>query len=304
MNAKPKHIAWVKTLLVGALAAFSGHLAVAQTGIPSSGPIEQLFETWQSNGVLDGALKVKPARLQRFVLPMSNGDLAAIDASHAIAVPLFYPIGGRVDVKAKPVLQDIVQKIKTACVDSGGELSVTPGKPSPPDATLGLAKAGLLQESLYGTFVCTSAARQLFQIDIFPEDNGRSQLLSLGFDWHIFISLMNRQQIDKKEEVIANQRVADEQFRGALAPGGEVAVVASDVPQSLLPKLDSFQQSFLKDKQYRMCGMVVEVRNALVQVQIDQGVFFIPAAKLYPVKLKSDAKRSVPHDWSSWCLKS
>ncbi len=279
---------WV---LLAALAFGEG--AVAGPAMTLADQYKEYIEV----GVLDGQHKA-------WNVPKTSLRLSSTPDGAGYRVPssvaFTFPLPWTTKSAAVPIMETVAADLQRICSSNGGELKFTP-QPARGEPTVEREIKQLLEKGLFGRFECASETYP-FEIEVQP-GNLVSRSFSVTLTWTLVLATAPPELILKVRESRRSDVEEVKAFRRSIKPGVPVAVLASEVPTQHISESGQRLEKMLRGKRYYVCGMAVEANEALVQIQVNGGLFFVAPTHLRPVKERVDGKHSLPLDeLESWCL--
>lgn len=274
-------------------------------------PIELAFDRWVNEGLLGG--DIKASDLDN---PQKNHLQLKVKGLENVRIRVFRSIsfsfkGGSLLSAGEylPAMREVKAEITKICSSGGGELiQYSFGYYPAPDVIPADRIRELRRESLYGDFLCSSPSGSHFQIQIYPAPKGDGVALLGNFKWNIYVHLLTKAQLSVRENKLSARKQEEEAqaaaTREALQPGSSVAVQALDLPDSIIRSV-GVKPGWLEEKKFMLCGMVVDVKPTIVQVQIGKDTIYLAKNKIFPfVRSVSPSAQSGTDavNWSQWCF--
>lgn len=270
--------------------------------------IHKLFESLLKEGETSTESPISP-------LPPDSTDLGngKVDAPYLTSVPTAeglsvktrLPITGQPDRPQKDV-KEILAKVKDACTSGGGEIdrresSVKPRAISTPVVARGFT--ALTASNLIGQFWCKKpGAPPLFMVEVVPAAGATVPLVPLGWDWNIAFRLVTTGALERYESQLAAYEKSVADLRSGVKVGTHVQVRTSDLPDAVTEAWRSRR----RDQVGNLCGLVIEVKPPLAQVQIQSAQIAIEIEKLLPqgTRIAMDEYTSAYRgQMQTWCVK-
>lgn len=299
MHPSPKFIARV----VCAIAALSYAPLYAQ----QQDYLAEVFNDLVISGIPGTEVRAKELAKRETV---SITDKSGLTKDYVASKSYMLPFEIRVLGSTDPIVSAmdyVFNNVSSACEKYGGNLKrVEKIQPvSTSDITIRRVTEALFKANLYGQLECASDEEKYFALDIFPQHGGQSTLL--GWKWNAYFHYISN---EKFASIVGSQvktALAVEDFREKISQGQEVSIRAKDLPSELHPVVPQLTQGFLKmsEGNYQICGLVVDTKDKLVQVQVGTNTLFLQRTKIYPFKVarQFNADESLTGDWENWCLK-
>lgn len=270
--------------------------------------IQKTFESFRRQGETASESTIS-------FLPPDTTDLGngKADAPYLIAVPTVeglsvktrLPITGQPDRPQKDV-KEILVKVKDTCTAGGGELdrrdsSVKPRAISTPIVARGFN--ALTASNLIGQFWCRKpGAPPLFMVEVVPAAGATVPLVPLGWDWNIAFRVVTTGVLERYEAQLAAYEKSVADLRSGVKVGTHVQVRTSDLPDAVTEAWRSKR----RDQVGNLCGLVIEVKPPLAQVQIQSAQMAIEIEKLLPqgTRIAMDEYTSAYRgEMQTWCVK-
>lgn len=287
----------MKRLLGGMLWIAVG---VAQSaGAEPASNLGDLYKQYVDVGLGDGTYKAwRPPEVSMKLSAMRTDARYRVPGSIAFTFPQPFVEQSA----AVAIMETVAGDLARVCAAGAGELKfeARPGIDEP-KAERDIKR--LQQRKLYGRYACASETAP-FDIEVQAGRVVTERQLPPTLSWTIVLATATPEQILKLRDQSRRRDEEANAFRKSLKPGTVVAVSAGDVPSQHLGLEYKRYESQLRGRKFSVCGMVVEVREQLVQLQVGGGLFFVTPASVRPVKDQMPFGASVPlDDLESWCLK-
>ena len=231
--------------------------------------------------------------------------LISVPTAEGLSVKTRLPITGHPDRPQKDV-KEVLAKVKDACTSGGGEIdrresSVKPRAISTPVVARGFN--ALATSHLVGQFWCRKPGTPpLFMVEVVPAAGATVPLVPLGWDWNIGFRLVTTGALEKYEAQLAAYEKSVADLRSGLKVGTHVQVRTSDLPDAVTEAWRSRR----RDQVGNLCGLVIEVKPPLAQVQIQSAQIAIEIEKLLPqgTRIAMDEYTSAHRgQMQTWCVK-
>ena len=295
----------------GSAPAQAEHLVFDEITNVAKEPIELAWDRWVNEGLLGGAV-----RASDFDDPKTNYLRLRVKGLENVRIRVFrsasFLFKGynvlSVD-QYLPAMREVKADISKICSSGGGDLvRYSFGYFPAPEVIPASRIAELGRESLYGDFLCSSPSGSLFQIQIYPAPKGAGMALLGNFNWNIYVHLLTKAQLSIRENKLSARKQEEEAqtvaTRESLQPGANVAVQALDLPDSII-RSASVKPGWLEEKKFMLCGMVIDVKPAIVQVQIGKDTIYLAKNKIFPFVRSVSPSAHTGTDavnWSQWCF--
>lgn len=265
-------------------------------------PIAEAIAQLVSSNIAGTDIRGTDTRIGSLEIKGTEGSSKTYYAARSVQIPFLLPVVGSNGV-VLPVMTSVINSIESACSKSGGAIQRMGFSASTSDPVVQKAITELSTAKLYGDFVCSGDSKTYFRVQVYPQTMSDQSWLPPGWKWNIFVHYMSRTQFEKIESAEEATRAMLTRFRSSIASGQEVAIRAQDIPASLHPSLPSRSSSFLSDGQYRICGLVIDLKEQLAQIQVGATALFVPKSKLFPFKEARTLDHSISADWDNWCVR-
>ncbi len=224
--------------------------------------------------------------------------------TRVLGITFKLPVFGQSDQVA-PVMADVSSSVERACLATGGVLEKQPRPVATGDWTVQKVLKALGPAKPFGDFTCAAGDKVLFFIHVFaPATAIQSGIPGMASTWSVYVNLVPRSTFERAEQLKLTANSEADQLRAALSPSQSIAVRAADLPEAVRPKIPRNYADLLADNQYRVCGMVVDVKPQLVQVQIGAQTLFVRKDQIYPFRKAIAIEGRVMSDWDNWCVRN
>lgn len=150
------------------------------------------------------------------------------------------------------------------------------------DALMTAALAKLYDRGLLGRFDCLNGDGQLQASTRVEWDQGErnpSEVIPAD-QWRFRIESISANRLSRQAARFDEYRRKADALRAKLGVGDQVQLAPDDLPPSLTDRLPRpFNPARLP---YFVCALVVDAKGTLIELQIDQARFMVPATKLLP----------------------
>lgn len=268
-------------------------------------PIEIAFDRWVDDGVLGGELKAtRNPNPNDNIINLKAKDLEGtrVGTSKSVYFAFKWSLFSS-NKQYMPAMRQVKSELDKTCSDGGGRLEFFPFAVRHTEI-LKIKINDLRKESLFGDYLCSTAGSNFFQAEVYPLGDVKTSLVG-GFEWDVYVHLVNKKQFESQEIKFAERNQAAKINQESLQPGAYVAIQASELPDSIIKgagvRLDD---SFLSDRKYMLCGMVIDVKPALVQLQVGKDTFYVNKSKVFPFvkSVSPKAGKYTLWNWSEWCF--
>jgi hypothetical protein len=267
----------------------------SESSLNKSDVLTAAFEEWRINGFVGGAIKTLPGEKVRLDVKTGTGEIRRFQSDPILTVRGELNISGEVKGNPIGVMREIGRKLRQICDEASGVLRHANLDTKNYDfETLNRIKQIGIREKLIGGNTCVKEDKPVFHFELFaPVRTSTSFTGITTFE-------LNLTQVSA--ELIASADEEIKAFRSKLVAGSEIAMHLDDIPQVSRPKAGSQSTPALPN--YRLCGLLVELKPGLAQVQIGGGVFFAKDTLLFPPGKVMDAKTGYPVGATAeWCWK-
>ncbi len=222
-----------------------------------------------------------------------------------LAVRTRLPVTGRPERPQKDV-GEIMGRIRAACT-SGGGLIERRDLPwgVPPTRTPVVARGinVLVSEGLIGQFWCRGpTGAELFMAAVRPSNDASSPPFSLGWNWNIAFQLVSPSALQQHGVRRLDYEKSVEGLRHGLKVGAQVQIRTSDLPESLTGEWNARYRDLVGN----LCGMVLEVKGPIAQVQIQASQLAVEIQRLFPQGSRTplrDVSSVDVRQPQTWCIK-
>lgn len=267
------------------------------------------------NGFPDSEIKVLEIKqLSTYEAVDTAKAKKIVTPSKIISIQFFIPALGS-NSNAAPAFQYIHNQFSQACISSGGKLSLESTKSDEKSKLnqIESIKRDLYRAHRYGYFECKSGNTINFGVNIDLPPNIESTGLS-GWNWKSYISLIPKNEYLRLAEMASIKKETElkhledaKLFRSKMTVGQLVAIRAKSLPANVLPPASSRIHDDLKSSEgaYQVCGLVIDKRENIAQIQIGVNTLFVPLEDIFPFKKSRTGAfgEKMNEDWDNWCLK-
>lgn len=215
------------------------------------------------------------------------------------------PVTGQPDRPQKDVAE-VTGRIKGACESGGGVLERRDPasewrSPRTPIVVRGINV--LSREGLIGQLWCRApSGAALFMVEVAPASEAWSPPLTLGWHWNIGFDLVSPVDLEKHKANRLAYEKAVATLRANLKVGSQVQIRTSDLPDQLTSEWRERHRYSVGN----MCGMVIDVKSPIAQVQIRTTQLAVEIHNLFPLGSKKDLSDVFPSDRDqpqTWCAR-
>lgn len=293
----------MKKLLMAALACALPQATLAdETPAQPTQTIEDLFNKVLKDGLQDGTVRPAESRAP-FVTGIKLQTPGQSDHRMRPVKTLLFtfkiPLFGS-EKKAVPTLSEFKQGVEQTCTAQGGTLRFfkdTYTYAGSASASIRSEAIQLERNQLYGDFVCVAGDRTLYQVKVYPNNDNTD-----GLKWNIFAMLLDRGQFESAEKTAKANAEAAVDFISTLKPGMEAAIPASLVPERVTAEMGYADLMGLSERKYMLCALVIDVKPALVQVQVGRTTLYVSSTNVSPVKKRYTPGKYPLGSWTEWCF--
>lgn len=288
-----------------ALLLFSLLLTASIAQSQQSEPISEAMQGFTARGLGGTETRAIEADERGFVeFSRSATSKQRLYASRSLRLTFSLPVLGSND-KLRPVMSDITAAIEQACRLTGGSVEHVPYTYEGNDFFVQKAIGQVQNLKALGTHTCASGEAVHFLVDLYAARGSKPGILpGASRDWTIAIDAVYSDVFRRLETRLAASQAEAVAVRQTLAPGKMVAVAAKDLPSSARPKVPPHFVGYLSGNEYRVCAMVLQVQDNLVQIQIGTQPLFIQKDKILPFRRAIQFSDRLSGGWESWCVES
>jgi hypothetical protein len=275
----------------------------AQTAQPqpvgvSTDILTEVFSTWRSDGLMGGTIKTLPMERVRLDVTVGTGEVRQFEATNTLVARSSKNLLNKVEGNPIGVMRDATGAVRGLCERAAGVIRYSKSEEQmyPSDLLTKIKQIGI-KEQLLGGHTCLQDGKPLFHFEMMAPVGRSKTTLTEGTVFDILLMQVSGQQIEMAEE-------ETKAFRSKLSAGSDVAVHLTDVPQANRPKITSSDASTPALANYRLCGLLIDQKPGLAQIQVGSGVFFVKDTALFPPNKVMNAKTGyLAGAISTWCWK-
>jgi hypothetical protein len=288
--------------------------AGASTEVPptqavgSLGAVKQAFQALVKQGATSEGSSVSFLSRDITSVGDSNSSIPFVETLPTLGglmVKTRLPVTGQPERPQKDVAE-VALLIKDACVAGGG---VMERRDSPwgfkPTKTPVVARGfkALMNEGVTGQLWCSEPSGvPLFMVEVTPSSEASSPPFSIGWNWNIAFQLVSPSALEKHGVRRLDYEKSVANLRSGLKVGTQVQVQTKDLPEALTGAWIERHRDLVGN----MCGMVIDVRGSIAQVQIQATQLAVEIQHVFPqakAVALTDVLSADLRQPQTWCIK-
>ena len=262
--------------LATALGLVSSELAAGQGVDAAALP----FLSFMDGGKTGAGNVFQPADRGQIVLSSASPDypfaeLLVASTSYRLSVRVLF---GNPSGAMASDLAELLEQMKATC--GSGELVIKPSTSwLGTDPEMAKAFRQLVRSKLVGEVGCTASdGHRLFVTTIQPGTSYESVLPFAPRRWHVFIQIIAGEALARFERRFDDYRRKTDALRASAAPGTKVQVSEAELPSAD----DTATRLAPGSRMISFCGLVIEVKGPLAQLQVQRSTVFVALDKIFP----------------------